>query len=130
MSNNCDCSNIKCLELNVTCDDESCDEPVLKQLASKFTKSQRLKICFVHNFRAGGIDANVILFWKLLNVIILQNNGRVELDIEKLHKDHYCSLNMQIRKYNFPINKLTMKMNAVFDPRHAYICNWVCQKKR
>ena len=96
----CDCSNISILELvKIKFDDESI--LILKQLASKFSNLQQLKIDFYRDF-----DQNVILFWKLLKPTILKNNVKVELKIWFNEKEKSSSLNQMMVHHNLTIESL------------------------
>ena len=122
---NCDCSNIKYLDVAVTFDDQLNNEPLLKQLASKFAGIQRLNISHKRSLSSNSFDSNVILLWKFLKPIILKNNVRVEFDGRKLPKAEYFVLNEMIDKYKLTISKLTAQMMGTFDAVPGYLVKFV-----
>ena len=103
---NCDCSNVRFLELcSVTFafgNDDDDESALLKQLASKFINLQRLKIGF-----DGDFDKNTMLFWQLLKGI------KVELNVGFRKKHWYESLNDVMKKPDLKIEKLNVDYNPI-----------------
>ena len=100
---NCDCSNIKELELVITFDANSIDKLILEQLAFKFASIQSLKISIKTN-----IDKNVFLFCQLLQPTIIKNNGKVELDIPRFAPDQYILMNKIVIERQLKIDTLSV----------------------
>ena len=101
---NCDCSNIAKLILNdVTFDDNSINEVILKQLALKFDNLKTLEIGIN---RKVDIYNNVLLFWQLLKPIISKNKTKVDLTIRHLGWHQPSLLSQQMDEKDLKIDKL------------------------
>ena len=118
---NCDCSNIKKLSLyRITFDSQSMNHEneestlIIKQLASKFTNLNQLKITIDSN-----TDPNVVLFWQCVaknNQKQLEYNTdryvKVDLGVPKLKDSDYNVLNKLIKENNLKIEKLRIVINT------------------
>ena len=103
----CDCSSISNLILNkITFDGESINESILQQFSSKFVNLKRLKIVLPWE-----VNTNVLAFWQFLNLIVLRNNGQVELTVENVDNDSMIEFNQIIQNKNVTISKLKLGHN-------------------
>ena len=99
---NCDCSNVTTLTLyNVTFDDKSINEVILKQLGSKFCNIKTLEISIFFN-----VDDNVLLLWQLLKPIISKNKTQVKLEVDFLTPDQEILLSKRMDEKDLKIDKL------------------------
>ena len=102
---NCDCTNITSLILDdVTFDDNSINEVILKQLALKFCNLQILKMNIYEK-----VDNNVILFWQLLKPIISTNKTKVQLEVDDLEDDEAILLSERMDEKDLKIDKLIIR---------------------
>ena len=96
---NCDCSSVNNLTLYKISFNESINESILEQLASKFISLKRLKIIIDFTW---GVDKNVLIFWQLLNLIVVKNNSTVELEVAMIKTG---ALDKVIKNTNVRISK-------------------------
>ena len=103
---NCDCSNISNLMLcNVTFDNNSINQVILKQFALKFYNLKTLEIEIEIDDK---VD-NVLLFWQLLKPIISKNKSKVKLKVSYLKNHHQAIfLSERMDKKDLEIVKLNI----------------------
>ena len=116
---NCDCSNIKSLTFGyhiILFEDDwysavkTEDELLIKQFGLKFLNLKKLILKFAFNIH-GQIDRKIILFWRLLKPIIIKNNIKVELELDRSKHDEYTFINKMIKEENnLKIFKLEINM--------------------
>ena len=76
---------------------------MLQQLASKFTKLKYLKIVFSNMYK---FNQNIMVFWQLLNPIIVTNNAKVELRVQFMCDNGLDLLEKVVNEGNLKITKI------------------------
>ena len=113
MIEHCDCSNVKILTLFRKID-PLINKSMLEQLVNKFTSVEKLTIDIYFE-----LNDNILLFWQLLNPILLNNHGKVALDMRLETPSKINLLNETIKKHNLKVEWLNADIgsNIVDDSR-------------